>query len=85
MQLDPVKIKAMPRSKEFGHHAFVCFRSEKEKFKALEKLDGYVWKGQPIKAVVSNLESRKVNVFRFNYTNYYSQRKQSWILCKRNA
>lgn len=53
MQLDPVKIKAMPRSKEFGHHAFVCFRSEKEKFKALEKLDGYVWKGLPIKAIVS--------------------------------
>ncbi|KAG4071923.1 hypothetical protein HA402_006084 [Bradysia odoriphaga] len=51
MQLDPVKIKAMPRSKDSGNHAFICFRSEKEKFKALEKLDGYVWKGTAIKAV----------------------------------
>ncbi len=55
MQLDPVKIKAMPRSREFGYHAFVCFRSEKEKFKALEKLDGFVWKGMAIKAIVGEI------------------------------
>lgn len=57
MQLDPVKIKAMPRSKEFGHHAFVCFRNEKEQFKAIEKLDGYVWKGMAIKAGVSIIKN----------------------------
>ncbi|KAJ6645561.1 tRNA (uracil-5-)-methyltransferase like A [Pseudolycoriella hygida] len=51
MQLDPVKIKAMPRSKEFGHHAFLCFRSEKETLEAIKKLDGAIWKGQTIKAL----------------------------------
>lgn len=53
MNLNPVKIKAMPDKRVFGNHAFVCFRSEEERTEAMAKLDGYMWKGKAIKAAVS--------------------------------
>lgn len=45
MGLNPCKIKCV----DYGHYAFVTFRSELEMTKAFEVLQGHVWKNKPIK------------------------------------
>lgn len=52
LNLNPVKIKAIPNKRIEGNHAFICFRSEEERTEAMTKLDGYVWKGKTLKASV---------------------------------
>lgn len=47
-ELDASKIKS-PKRRDF---AYVCFRSQADQEKAIQKLDGYVWKGKTLKVTV---------------------------------
>lgn len=51
------KIKAPKKSS----WAYVCFRNEDDKNRAIEVLNGYEWKGKKISASVR---------FHFNHSNY---------------
>lgn len=72
MNLNPVKIKAMPDKRVFGNHAFVCFRSEEERTEAMAKLDGYMWKGKAIKATVYNITDQIQSVLSILFLRDYS-------------
>lgn len=53
--LKPVKIKTPNLSGKHRGHCYLCFRSGDERQEAMDKLDGYKWKGQVIKAKVSGI------------------------------
>lgn len=54
--LKPAKIKSSGQN-----HAFLCFRTDAEKEEALQKLDGYKWKGNVFKAKVNNGLANRTN------------------------
>ena len=47
MKLGSNKVKASFRNSSW---LYVCFRSEEDKLKAIEKLNGFTWKGKVLKA-----------------------------------
>ncbi|XP_044252549.1 tRNA (uracil-5-)-methyltransferase homolog A [Tribolium madens] len=48
LKLNSTKIKAPKRNSPY---AFVCFRSDEERNKAIETLSGFKWKGKPLQAI----------------------------------
>lgn len=50
LKLNSNKIKTVRRNSPF---AFVCFRNEEDKNKAMEVLSGYKWKGKELQVTVS--------------------------------
>lgn len=50
LQLKPSKIKLV---KPGCRYAFVCFRNEEDRVAALEKINGYEWKGKKLQAILS--------------------------------
>lgn len=51
MKLNSNKIKTVRKNSPF---AFVCFRNEDDKNKAMEVLSGYKWKGKELQVTVSH-------------------------------
>ncbi|RZC38967.1 tRNA (uracil-5-)-methyltransferase -like A, partial [Asbolus verrucosus] len=48
LKLGSTKIKAPKRNSPY---AFVCFRSDEDREKAIKQLTGFVWKGKPLQAI----------------------------------
>ncbi|XP_063916014.1 tRNA (uracil-5-)-methyltransferase homolog A [Zophobas morio] len=48
LKLNSTKIKAPKRN---SHYAFVCFRSDEDREKAIETLTGFKWKGKQLQAI----------------------------------
>ncbi|XP_015837917.1 tRNA (uracil-5-)-methyltransferase homolog A isoform X2 [Tribolium castaneum] len=48
LKLNSTKIKAPKRNSPY---AFVCFRSDEDRNKAIETLSGFKWKGKPLQAI----------------------------------
>lgn len=60
LSLDCVKIKTIRPGNPW---AFVCFRSEDDRKKALQKINGFQWKGKSLSA--------HVNQFNYEIKVYY--------------
>lgn len=69
LNLGCVKLK-VPR--KGSHWAYVSFRNDDDKLKAIEVLNGYKWKGRTLKASVCNIRASIVdNLITFSKKHLY--------------